>query len=238
MVTIENIVNTIGMNWEMKPGLSKSAETFVPLNEVSSGKIAFCSGMLNGDPGGIVICKECGDVVKTTCITVNNPRLAFIRVMGRYCKPALPRITQGENVIIEKGAVIGAEGFSFERTPQGSLERFPHIGGVYIGDFVRIGSNTLVERGTFNDTIILSGTQIDGLVMIGHNSIIGKDCVIVCGAMICGSVKVGDRTWIGAGAVIRDGVTIGRDCCIGMGAVVVKDVPNNTMVMGVPAHAV
>ncbi|HMK03744.1 MAG TPA: acetyltransferase [Ferruginibacter sp.] len=71
--------------------------------------------------------------------------------------------------------------------------------------------------------------------IIEHECIVGDFAHIGPGAVLCGNVKIGDRTFVGANAVIKQGITIGNNVMIGAGAVVVKDVPDNTTVVGVPA---
>jgi len=143
----------------------------------------------------------------------------------------------GRNVIVKSGAVIGSDGFGFERNDEGALERFPHIGGVIIEDDVQIGANTCIDRGTISDTLVGTGTKIDNLVHVAHNVVIGKYCVIVALAMIGGGVRIGDGSWIAPTACIRDGVVIGKGSLVGMGAVVTKNVRDGDVVIGVPARS-
>ncbi len=98
-----------------------------------------------------------------------------------------------------------------------------------------------------NAVMIAAGAVINPLAKIGVGAICNTGCIIEheCvvndfahigpGAILCGNVKVGSRSFIGAGAVVRQGITIGNNAMIGAGAVVVKDVPDNTTVMGIPA---
>jgi len=71
--------------------------------------------------------------------------------------------------------------------------------------------------------------------IIEHECIVGDFTHIGPGAVLCGNVKIGDGTFVGANAVIKQGIIIGKNVMIGAGAVVVKDVPDNTKVVGVPA---
>lgn len=96
-------------------------------------------------------------------------------------------------------------------------------------------------------TVVASGAVVGPSSMIGRNAIINTqasldhDCVVRDGAhvgpgaVVTGAVEIGERAWIGAGAVIADHTTIGHDSIVGAGAVVVKDVPEAVVVMGVPA---
>lgn len=147
----------------------------------------------------------------------------------------LQDIRVGQRVRIAGGTVIGADGFGYERNEAGELEKFPHIGGVVICDDVEIGSNTSIDRGTLQPTYIGARARIDNQVHVAHNVVVGEDVAIIAQAMIGGSVKIGDRAWIAPSATIMNQVTIGADGTVGLGAVVVKAVPNGVTVMGSPA---
>lgn len=144
----------------------------------------------------------------------------------------------GRNVTIYAGTVIGADGFGYERNQAGELEKFPHLGKVVIEDDVEIGANCCVDRGTLGDTIIGRGTKIDNLVQVAHNVTIGRNCVITASTMIAGSAKIGDATWIAPASAVNNKIAAGRNAMVGIGSVVVRDVPDNAFVAGFPARAV
>lgn len=144
----------------------------------------------------------------------------------------------GKNVVINTGVVIGAEGFGYEPDEDGTLVQFPHIGGVIIEDNVEIGANTCIDRGALGDTVIGEGAKIDNLVHVAHNVVIGKNCRIICLVGIGGSVEIGDGSLVGISASIKNQKKIGKNVVIGMGAVVTKDVPDSTTVIGNPAHPI
>lgn len=143
-----------------------------------------------------------------------------------------------DNVTIYPNTSIGNIGFGQERNECGELEKFPHIGGVHIGRNVEIGSNVSIDRGTLTDTVIGEGTMIDNLVHVAHNVKIGKHCEIICLSAIGGSVEIGDYSTISLNVCIRDGVIVGNNVLVGLGAVVTKNVPNNTTVAGNPAREI
>ncbi len=144
----------------------------------------------------------------------------------------------GAHVNIKSGCVVGGDGFGYERNREGVFEKFPHLEGVIIEDNVDIGSNTCVDRGTLSDTIVGAGSKIDNLVHIAHNVIIGRNCAIIAQTMLGGGSRIGDGAWIAPAACVRDGITIGRNALVGMGAVVTKNVPEGDIVVGVPAKSV
>ncbi len=144
----------------------------------------------------------------------------------------------GDNVKIHAGAVIGTDGFGYDKNENGEYEQFPHIGGVLIENDVEIGANTAIDRGSLGNTIIRKGTKIDNLVHIAHNVEIGKNSVVIACAEVSGSVKIGENSWIGPGAKILDRLTIGKNSLIGIGAVVIKNVDENATVVGNPARRI
>ena len=142
----------------------------------------------------------------------------------------------GKNVTIQANTTIGSEGFGYEKDENGIWEKFPHIGGVVIEDFVEIGSNNTIDRGTIGDTIIRKYAKIDNLVHIAHNVEIGQNSMIIANSMIGGSSKIGSNTWIAPSSTIRDGLVIGNNVVVGMAALVTKNIPNNETWIGNPAR--
>tara|TARA_B100000029_G_scaffold183608_1_gene181171 strand:+ start:11045 stop:11959 length:915 start_codon:yes stop_codon:yes gene_type:complete len=142
----------------------------------------------------------------------------------------------GKNVIIHASTVIGSDGFGFEMNEKGVLEKFPHIGGVKIGDDVELGASNCIDRGTLGYTEIGEGTKTDNLVHIAHNVHIGKNCRFAAGVITSGSCIIGDNVYFGTGTVLRDYIEIGDSTFIGVGSVVVKSFSNNSSIMGVPAR--
>lgn len=143
----------------------------------------------------------------------------------------------GKNVTIREHCLIGSDGFAFPRDDKGTLLRLTHIGGVIIEDNVEIFPFSNVDRGTFGDTVIESGTKIDHYVHVGHNSRIERDCFIAAGVVFCGSSTIGAKSWAGVGSIIKQSTKVGRCVTLGLGAVVIKDVDDGDTVAGVPAKS-
>jgi UDP-3-O-[3-hydroxymyristoyl] glucosamine N-acyltransferase len=264
-------------------------------SEQAGGGLAFCNDRSEEAPAriarsraAVVICHArtaeslIGKGLRKTLIAVDNPRLAYIRVMNElypadnatgidvtarvhstvgiddnvYVGPhsvidancqigestvidsnvrIYPGTRVGRRVRICAGAVIGADGFGFERAPDGKLHRFPQRGHVEIGDDVEIGANACIDRAAQDVTWIGAGTKIDDLAYIAHNVRVGENCLIMASSIIAGGSVIGDRVEISPGAIVRDKMVIGEDARIGLGAVVVSDVMAGTTVAGLPA---
>jgi UDP-3-O-[3-hydroxymyristoyl] glucosamine N-acyltransferase len=146
------------------------------------------------------------------------------------------RVRIGNDVTIHAGCVIGADGFGYERNSEGELVKFPHVGGVVIEDGVEIGANTCIDRGTLGDTRVCEGARIDNLVHVAHNTVVGRHAAVIADAMIGGSTRIGDYAWIAPSACLRDRISIGEKAVVGLAAVVTKNVPPETTVIGSPAR--
>ena len=144
------------------------------------------------------------------------------------------RCVLGQRVILHSGVVIGADGFGYE-FEQGRHRKVRQLGTVQIDDDVEIGAGSMVDRGRIGRTRIGEGTKIDNLVQIGHNTVIGKHCILVAGVAIAGSAVVGDYVVMAAQVGIAGHVNIGSQSTLGGRAGVTKDVPAGSSVLGFPA---
>lgn len=147
-------------------------------------------------------------------------------------------VSIGQNVVIHSGCIIGSDGFGFERTPDGSVKKFLHIGSVIIEDEVELQADCHVSRGTLGDTIIKRGAKFDSGCHIAHNVVVGEYCLVAAHTMIAGGVVIGNRVWIGPSSAIMDRIQIGSDVFVGLGTVVTKSIPDGIAVMGAPAKPV
>jgi UDP-3-O-[3-hydroxymyristoyl] glucosamine N-acyltransferase len=144
-------------------------------------------------------------------------------------------VSIGNNCKIREYCSIGGEGFGFIKNEDGENEFIPHIGSVLIEDNVTIYPFSNVDRGTLGKTIIQSGTVIDHYVHVGHNTRTGKNNIIAAGTIMAGGCQIKDNCFIGVNTLIKEKVIIGSDVYTGMGAVVVKDVEDKSIIIGNPA---
>ena len=129
----------------------------------------------------------------------------------------------GKNCTLYAGCVIGSDGFGYAKD-DGKWLAIPQIGRVILGDNVDIGSNSTIDRGALDDTIISSGVKIDNLVQIGHNCMIGENTIIAGCVGIAGSAKVGKNCAIGGAAMILGHLSITDNVTISPGSMITRSI--------------
>ncbi len=172
------------------------------------------------------------------CLIGHNTIIESNVVIGDNC-------SIGSNVIIRNtiiknevhvldGCVIGKKGFGFFPRQDKNL-RYPHIGIVIINDNVEIGCGSTIDRGSMSNTVIGKNTYLDNQIHIAHNNIIGDNCIIAGQVGFAGSTKLGNNVMIGGQAGISGHLKIGNNVQIAGGSGVIKDISDNSRVMGYPA---
>ena len=140
----------------------------------------------------------------------------------------------GNNVKILDNCVIGKHGFGFFPNSTKNL-RYPHIGIVQINDNCEIGCGATIDRGSMSNTVIGKNTFLDNQIHIAHNVKIGDNTIIAGQVGIAGSSIIGKNVKIGGQAGISGHLKIGDNVEIAGGSGVIKDIPDNSKVMGYPA---
>jgi len=129
----------------------------------------------------------------------------------------------GKNCILYAGCIIGSDGFGYAKDDSKWLA-IPQIGRVLLGDNVDIGSNSTIDRGALDDTIISSGVKIDNLVQIGHNCLVGENTIIAGCVGIAGSAKIGKNCAIGGAAMILGHLSITDNVTISPGSMITRSI--------------
>jgi UDP-3-O-[3-hydroxymyristoyl] glucosamine N-acyltransferase len=137
-------------------------------------------------------------------------------------------------VKILDNCVIGKHGFGFFPNNNANL-RYPHIGIVIIEDYCEIGCGSTIDRGSMSNTIIGKNTYLDNQIHIAHNVKIGENCIIAGQVGIAGSTILGKNIKIGGQAGISGHLKIGDNVDIAGGSGVIRNIPDNSKVMGYPA---
>ncbi len=188
-----------------------------------------------------------GVVVKTGCSIGRNSSVDSNTVIGsnviigRNVKIgsncSIKNCLIGDNVIIHSGVSIGQDGFGYSMISN-KLKKFPHIGKVIIQNNVEVGSNSSIDRGSINDTIVGDGTKIDNQVQIAHNVIIGENCALAGQVGISGSVRIGNNVMIGGKVGIKQHITIGDNVIIAAGSAVTRSFSSDKKIAGFPAQEI
>jgi UDP-3-O-[3-hydroxymyristoyl] glucosamine N-acyltransferase len=129
----------------------------------------------------------------------------------------------GSDCLFQAGAVIGSDGFGY--APKGKQwVKIPQLGGVTIGDRVEVGSNTSIDRGALDDTIIGNGVIIDNQCQIAHNVIIGDNTAIAGSCAIAGSTSIGANCAIAGKVGIVGHLTLCDNVMVTAMSLVTKDI--------------
>ncbi len=143
----------------------------------------------------------------------------------------------GRNCVINSGVVIGADGFGFAPSDNGSYHKIPQIGNVIIEDYVDIGAATTIDRATLGSTIIREGVKLDNHIQIAHNVEIGRNTVIAAQTGVAGSSKIGNNCQIGGQVGIAGHITLGNNVRIQAQSGIARNVKDNEILQGSPAIA-
>ncbi len=140
----------------------------------------------------------------------------------------------GDDVTLENGVVIGADGFGFAKNAQGHWEKIPQSGPVRVGSRVDVQANATVDRATVGATEIGDGTKIDNLVQIGHGSRVGNDTLICAQTGLAGSSVVGNNVILAGQVGIAGHCSVGDGVILTAQSAVSHDIPPGKMISGSP----
>lgn len=140
----------------------------------------------------------------------------------------------GNNVTIHAGTVLGADAFYYKNRPE-KFDKLLSGGNVVVQDNVDIGALCTIDKGVSASTIIGEGTKIDNQVHVGHDSVIGKRCLIASQVGIAGCVLIEDFVTIWGQVGITSGITIGEKAIISAQSGVSKSLEANKSYFGTPA---
>ena len=176
--------------------------------------------------------------IGSNCQIGHNAILEKNIIIGNNCSIGSNTIIRNSiisnNVKILDNCVIGKHGFGFFPQSNNNL-KYPHIGIVFIEDNCQIGCSSTIDRGSMSNTVIGKNTYLDNQIHIAHNVKIGENSIIAGQVGIAGSSIIGKNVRIGGQAGISGHLKIGDNVEIGGGSGVIKDIPDNSKVIGYPA---
>jgi UDP-3-O-[3-hydroxymyristoyl] glucosamine N-acyltransferase len=146
--------------------------------------------------------------------------------------------TIGNNVIIQSGTVIGSDAFYYNTKKNRDVwyKKMPSCGSVVIEDDVEIGAGCMIDRGVTHDTRIGSGSKLDNMIHIGHDTILGKNCLMAAQSAIAGMTTLKDGVTVWGGCVINKTLTIGENAVLLARTGVGGDLEGNKTYWGAPAQ--
>ena len=140
----------------------------------------------------------------------------------------------GNRVTIHAGSVVGEDGLGY--APRGdNWTKIPQAGRAIVGDDVEIGANCAIDRATLGHTEIGSGTKFGNVVVIGHGTKVGRDCMFVGHIGVAGSVTVGRHVTLAGQVGVAGHLTIGDGARVGAQSGIAGDVDPKAEVLGSPA---
>lgn len=139
----------------------------------------------------------------------------------------------GDNVVIGSGTVIGGDAFYYKNRPEG-FEPLNSVGRVCIENDVHIGTACTIDRGVTGDTTIGSGSKLDNQIQVGHDTIIGKKCLIASQTGIAGCCVIEDEVTLWGQVGTNSGITIGSKAVILGQTGVTKSVSGGKTYFGTP----
>lgn len=140
----------------------------------------------------------------------------------------------GNNVTIHSGTVLGADAFYYKKRPEG-FDKLISGGRVVIEDNVDLGSLCTIDRGVTGDTTIKEGSKIDNQVHIGHDTVVGKKCLIASQVGIAGCVIIEDEVTLWGQVGVTSGITIGAKAVVSAQSGISKSLDGNKSYFGTPA---
>ena len=232
----------IGKNCQIFPGTVIAA---VPQD------LKFAGEYTTAEIGDNTIIRECvtihrgtSDMLKTTvgsnCLLMGYVHVAHDCQIGNHVIMAnysglSGHNVIGDNVIIHAGTIIGADAFYYKKRPEG-FDPLQSSGRVLIEDDVHIGAACTIDKGVSGDTTIKKGAKLDNQVHIGHDSVIGKDCLIASQVGVAGCVNIEDGVTIWGQAGITSAITIGAGSIISAQSGVSKSLEGGKSYFGTPAE--
>jgi UDP-3-O-[3-hydroxymyristoyl] glucosamine N-acyltransferase len=141
----------------------------------------------------------------------------------------------GDRVILQNGAVIGADGFGFAKQSDGSHYKMAQSGVAVIEDDVEVQAHSCVDRATVGETRIRRGAKLDNLVQVGHASEVGEDSILCAQVGLAGSSRLGKNVLLAGQVGVAGHLTLGDNVVATAQTGIPHDVPSNTMVSGYPA---
>ncbi len=149
-------------------------------------------------------------------------------VVREYCQ-------LGDDVVLQNGAIIGADGFGFAKQADGSWHKILQSGPAILEDAVEVQANACIDRASIGETRVRAGAKVDNLVQVGHGSTVGEN------TLLCAQVGLAGSTIVGKQVILAGQVGVAGHCTVGDGVIataqsgIPNDVEPGKVVSGYPA---
>lgn len=228
--------------YQARAELSKATAIITKIRNLESKKIQLISNrpfldfnlLIKKVKPSSTIKLKCGEntFIHPSVVIGNNVKI------GSNCKihPNVvfyDNVNVGDNCVIHSNSVIGSNAFYFNKE-NNQYTALTTCGSVRIGNHVEIGANNTIDSGVTNETVIGDGTKIDNLVHIGHDTKIGKNCLIAAQVGIAGCNTIGDNVTLWGQVGIPSNLKIGKGATILGKSGPISDVKENDIIFGVP----
>jgi UDP-3-O-[3-hydroxymyristoyl] glucosamine N-acyltransferase len=141
----------------------------------------------------------------------------------------------GDNVLLQNGVIIGADGFGFAKTAEGRWHKIPQPASVVIGDDVEIQANSCIDRASVGETRIGRGVKVDNLVQVGHGSQVGEDSLLCAQVGLAGSSEIGNKVILTGQVGVVGHCKVGDNAIVTPQSGVANDIESGAIVSGAPA---
>ena len=175
-----------------------------------------------------------GTIIQPNCFIGNNVEIGQNTLIHANVSIFDDTII-GDNVVIQSGTVLGGNAFYYKKRPEG-YDQLLSSGRVVIKNDVHIGASCTIDRGVTGDTTIGAGSKLDNLIQVGHDTMIGKKCLIASQSGIAGCCIIEDEVTIWGQVGTNSGITIGTKAVILGQTGVTKSVEGGKTYFGTPVE--
>lgn len=171
-------------------------------------------------------------VIQPNCFIGNNVKIGNNCIIHANVT-LYDNVIIGNNVVIHSGSILGADAFYYKKRPEG-FDQLLSSGTVIIEDYVHLGASCTIDKGVSGPTTIGWGSKIDNQVHVGHDTIIGKKCLIAAQTGIAGCVIIEDEVTLWGQVGTNSGITIGSKAIVMGQTGVTKSIDGGKTYFGTP----
>jgi UDP-3-O-[3-hydroxymyristoyl] glucosamine N-acyltransferase len=181
---------------------------------------------------GVVLGDDC--VLKSFVVIYRGARVGD-RFLAHSHAVVRENVRIANDVILQNGAVIGADGFGFAKQSDGSYYKIVQSGTVVIEDGVEVQAHACIDRPSVGETRLRRGVKVDNLVQVGHSSDVGENTLLCSQVGLAGSSRIGRQVVLTGQVGVAGHLTIGDNVIATAQSGIPNDVEPNKIISGYPA---